>query len=131
MASKNVALFFWLISGALAIADEPQASNEPSVKELLAKIEKLEQRVMELEAAQLPPTVYYPVPTGSLPGYRVLPPAKRLLDTQKSAPNVIPRSEPFRAPLESVPSSWHRHEFNGYFYYTIPLGSSKSTPMVY
>jgi hypothetical protein len=130
MALRTFAVYLWLISGSIVFADEPTTLSEPTVKELLAKIEKLERRIIELESAQQPIAVYQygasqtPAILSPVQGhryYRPYPDSKELPPTTKFRP-IVP-------PTETVPRSWRRHEFNGHFYYTIPLGNSNSPPM--
>ncbi len=131
-----------LISGADTFADEPQSLNEPSLKDLLAKIEKLEQRIKDLEATRLPPAVYQynalssPVIQTPATQTPTLPPfiqqyvpvdpksPRRLLD--RPSIQVTPRPT-----MESVPNTWRRHEFNGSYYYTVPLSSSNAQSKVF
>jgi hypothetical protein len=99
-----VALLAGLLVGTWLIGSEVAAPDK-QVAELLARIEQLEKRVEQLE--QRSPMIAVPH-GGNLP-YSVVPPAT--------------------APMPSVPSiprDWSAREFNGMYYYIVPLDSMKA-----
>ncbi len=98
-----------LATGTLSGSSEEQApekKNAPPIERLLDRIEELEARVAQLEKRQAMVAIPYQQP---------IPPS--------IAPQV-----PY-AQGQPVPKGWKRKEFNGQYYYIVPLDSpGRETP---
>lgn len=81
-----------------AEAEDPEKECDSKVAELLERIEKLEKRITQVEKCQRMGTV----------------PFQQL----KSTAPVVPYE-----PNATLPRSWRRKEFNGQYYYIVPLDS--------
>lgn len=96
-------------------AEKPLADTSSDVKEMLKRIEQLEQRVKELE--QKPALVPVPRTTQTYP--------PRLLLTPPGVPTVIPT-----LPQQPThPQNWKRKQINGIEYFIVPLSQSDRTPV--
>ena len=96
---------------------EPNEGSDPTIQQLLDRIEKLEARVEQLERRQ--PTVAVPY---TQPGYFA--PSAAPEWPQRPGQPEVPRATP--APLrpyppgQPVPKGWRLREFNGMYYYIVP-----------
>lgn len=94
------------------VADEPnEQKKETTIEQLMARIEKLEERITALEGRSLPPA--------QLPD---CPPTPRMIP----APGLqfVPPSRDGVPQQLGVPDGWKQFEFNGQYFYVIPADRS-------
>jgi hypothetical protein len=132
-------LFVSAVAAAAEGPSAPPVDENALNRNLLERIARLERRVAELEAKLA--RAYTPGPQPYAPGelQRDAPTApndaSRLpYEPTHSAPRHGDAKPP--TPSDRVPDNWRRYEFNGHYYYLIPVGSwepgttqSRSTPL--
>jgi hypothetical protein len=128
-------MMFFSVPTVAEDANAPRTDEDTSNQQLLERIEELEKRVAALESRlaspYAPPQPYRPgkpyphvTPAPSYPPYS--PP--RAPQHSPYSPNP-PRGyiEPKVQPDERVPDSWQRFEFNGQYFYIIPVDEFENT----
>ena len=124
MNCATAVISFFLVTVSLLLFGDDKQIDTPKIdndtKQLLERIEKLEKRIAELESrsnVQIHTGLYYSAKPDSVAPSGPSTDPNRF--PKNSIPNVV-RSTPL-LPNQQVLKGWKRREFNGSFYYIVPM----------